>query len=505
MLVSHKNSEFDLVVVGGGINGTAIAADAAGRGLKVLLCEKEDLASGTSSASSKLIHGGLRYLEQYAFKMVRHSLQERERLLNLAPHLVHPIRFILPLHQRMRSAWLIRAGLFLYDLLSGQTRLPRSEVVELENNIEINPLNLSLRHGYAFSDCTVNDARLVVLKALQAAEHQAEIVTHTKLVAAKHTPQEWILTLENQRTQTRQVITTRALVNAAGPWVDKIIQGHLHVRSQYELKLVKGSHIVLPKLYEGDQGYFLQNKDRRVIFVIPYHQQFTMVGTTDVPFHGSLENIHISEEEVEYLIDSVNQYFHHSVKSSQIISSWSGVRALVGSGSHTLSSVSREYKLELMHTPKMAPVLNVFGGKLTTHRYLAEEALSLLKPFFKEMGPSWTADAILPGGDLQVSFETFCLKLQQEFPFLPPELSSRYANYYGTRCYQFLKDKESLETMGEHFGHHLYEAEVEYLMMHEWAITVQDILERRTKLGLVFSEGQRHGLAEYLKKMNPHQ
>lgn len=501
MLVSSSDSKFDIVVIGGGINGTAIAADAAGRGLKVLLCEKEDLASGTSSTSSKLIHGGLRYLEQYAFKMVRHSLQERERLLNIAPHLVHPIRFILPLHQRMRSAWLIRAGLFLYDVLSGQSRLPRSEVVELENNIDVNPLNLSLKQGYAFSDCTVNDARLVILKALQAAERHAEIVTHTKLVAAKYTSQDWILTLENQRTQVRQIITTRALVNAAGPWLDKVIQGYLHVRSQYELKLVKGSHIVLPKLYEGNQGYFLQNKDRRVIFVVPYHEQFTMVGTTDVPFHGSLEDIHISEEEVEYLIDSVNQYFHHSVKSNQIVSSWSGVRALIGGGSHALSSVSREYKLELIHTSKMAPLLNVFGGKLTTHRYLAEEALSLLKPFFKEMGPSWTADAILPGGDLQVSFNEFCSKLQKQFPFLPPELCRRFANYYGTRCHQFLKGKQSLEALGQHFGHHLYEAEVEYLIAHEWAITTEDILERRTKLGLLFSEAQRQRLTEYIQKM----
>lgn len=500
MLVSSSDSKFDLVVIGGGINGTAIAADAAGRGLKVLLCEKEDLAAGTSSTSSKLIHGGLRYLEQYAFKMVRHSLQERERLLSTAPHLVHPIRFILPIHQRMRSAWLIRAGLFLYDILSGQSRLPRSEVVELENNIEINPLNLSLKHGYAFSDCTVNDARLVVLKAIQAAERHAEIITRTKLVAAKHTTQEWILTLENQDTQARQMITTRVLVNAAGPWLDKVIHGYLHVRSQYELKLVKGSHIVLPKLYEGDQGYFLQNKDRRVIFVVPYHEQFTMVGTTDVPFHGSLEDIHISEEEVEYLIDSVNQYFHHSIKSNHIISSWSGVRALVDGGNHALSSVSREYKLELMHTPKMAPLLNVFGGKLTTHRYLAEEAMSLLKPFFKGLAPNWTANAILPGGDLQVPFEEFCLKLQKQFPFLPPELCTRYANYYGTRCYQFLKDKQSLEALGQHFGHHLYAAEVEYLMTHEWAMTVEDILERRTKLGLLFSEGQRRGLAGYLSK-----
>lgn len=500
MLVNSQNEKYDVVIIGGGINGTAIAADAAGRGLKVLLAEQSDLASGTSSASSKLIHGGLRYLEQYAFQMVRHSLKEREILCQNAPHLVHPIQFILPIHPRLRSSWLIRLGLYFYDLLGGRSQLARSRVVELENNADINPLNLTLKKGFSYSDCTVNDARLVILNAIRAAQFQCRISTRTKVIGAKYSDKDWSITLEDQLSHQKQTVSTTVLINAAGPWLDKVIQGYLHTPSQYKLKLVKGSHIVLPKLYDGNQGYLLQLKDRRVIFVIPYHGQFTMIGTTDVPFQDSLDNIKISQSEIDYLINALNEYFHHSIKSNQIVTSWSGVRALVDTKSQTLAGVSREYKLELIHTPKIAPLVNVFGGKLTTHRYLAEEVMTLIKPFFKKMLPSWTAHANLPGGDLGGTLDEFSLKLQTDFPFLEKGLCERFANYYGTLCYQFLKGKDSLEAMGHHFGHQLYEVEIKYLIDHEWAVTAEDILERRTKLGLILSESERLELESWLIK-----
>ena len=502
MLAKKLNDMYDVLVIGGGINGTGVAADAAGRGLSVLLCEKNDLASGTSSTSSKLIHGGLRYLEQYDFKLVRESLKEREILLEQAPHLVHPIQFILPHHPNLRSAWLIRMGLFCYDILSGRTKLPRSKALNLGTNLNEDPLNLSLKKGFSYYDCKVNDARLVVTNAIRAKEKGATILTRTCVINAQRSNNRWQVKLRDIITNETFTVFSKTLINASGPWIDSVNDSVLKTNSSYRVKLVQGSHIVVPQLYKGHQGYLLQNKDGRIIFVIPYHSQFTMIGTTDEPFSGNPKDAHISANEIKYLLDSVNNYFHHPIKSSQIISHWSGVRALLDSSHGGLSSLSREYKIECIEQGHNAPLINIFGGKITTYRALAEKVLNQLSTYFPKLGSSWTSSTALPGGDLGMTFEQFDHQLAHEFPYLPPLVRKRYANHYGTRCYLFLKGTQSLSDLGQAFSPHLYEAEVNYLVKEEWARTVDDIVERRTQLGLVLAESQKRALHLWLTKHN---
>lgn len=480
----------DLLVIGGGINGTGIAADAAGRGLSVVLCEKDDLASGTSSWSSKLIHGGLRYLEQYDFRLVRRALQEREILLQKAPHIIHPLKFVLPHDKHLRPTWMIRSGLFLYDHLAKRKTIPGSTQIKLRECSEGNALKPEYTTGFSYYDCATDDARLCVLNAIAAKNNNARILTRTECLHAERQTHHWTATLQQQSSKQTFTVQAKAIVNATGPWADRVAKEVLGSTCNHTLVLVKGSHIVLPKLYTGKHAYILQNPDNRVIFAIPYQRDFTLIGTTDEPFTGNPSEAKISASEIQYLCDSINQYFKKPIAESDIVWSYSGVRPLYGSTSKSLSKISREFHLVLDEaTP--APLLSVLGGKLTTFRVLAEQALNLLKKTFPNSKPAWTAHAKLPGSDFsEANFGFFYSALQRRYPWLPQKTLQRYAHTYGTLALQFLKNATSLNDLGKCLGADLYEKEVQYLVQYEWAQTWEDILWRRTKLGLHFSASE---------------
>ncbi|MBN9288787.1 MAG: glycerol-3-phosphate dehydrogenase [Gammaproteobacteria bacterium 39-13] len=493
---------YDVVVIGGGINGTGIAADAAGRGLSVLLCEQNDLGSATSSASSKLIHGGLRYLEYFDFGLVRESLQERRILLKSAPHLVRPMRFVVPYNKLLRPFWIIRLGLFLYDLM-GQARVfKRSKTIYFNTSDPYSPLNRTIRKGFIYSDCFGDDARLVLANALRAERSGAEIAPRTRCLSAERHENEWRVLLENTITKQHYTIKANALINATGPWVEECIKSVFHMEPKHHIRLVKGSHIIVPKLYDREQAYVLQHKDGRVVFVIPYLKQFTLIGTTDVDFHGDPLNVKIDFQEKEYLCELVSEYFHHPLKPQQILYSWSGVRPLIDEKANALASLNRGYKLELnISAQEKLPLINVFGGKLTTYRILAEKALDMLTPFFSQAGSAWTAKRPLPGGDLPDSDLTaFLEKLAVDFQWLPSSLLMRYAHSYGTLTYSLLQGTKDISDLGEDLGHGLYEKEVIYLLQKEWARTAEDILWRRSKLGLNFSAVEQEKLKIWLEK-----
>lgn len=496
----------DLFIIGGGINGTGIAADAAGRGLKVVLCEADDLASGTSSWSSKLIHGGLRYLEQYEFKLVREALKEREILLQKAPHLVQPLPFILPYDTRLRPKWLIRAGLFLYDHLGGKQSMPKSKQIDLQHTAYGKALKNSFKTGFRYYDCRVDDARLVTLNAITAKTHGAEIFTRTPCVQTKRCDEHWeaILKPENAEAFTVQA---KSIINAGGPWVSSILHEVIDTESKANVNLVKGSHIVVPKLYEGDFAYILQNDDKRIVFTIPYlfegiqTNKYTLIGTTDLAYQGERRKISISEEETEYLCNIIKTYFKKPIQKSDILWSYAGVRPLFDDNADNPSKVTREYHLELEDWQGKTPLLSVFGGKITTFRKLAEDALSKLARYFPEMRPSWTAKSKLPGGEIK-NFETFYIQLHTQFPFLTKEHTYRLANSYGSIALTFLENCKTVADLGRHFGADLYACEVHYLLDNEWAKTADDIIWRRTKLGLGLTEMEVKSLGEYLANLN---
>lgn len=488
----------DLLIVGGGINGTGIARDAAGRGLSVLLVEQDDLASHTSSASTKLIHGGLRYLEYGEFRLVREALIERERLWGMAPHIIWPLRFVLPQTQSPRPAWMVRLGLFLYDHLGGRKRLPGTQSVSLAAS----PLGagLSPRAGRAFvySDCWVEDSRLVVLNALDAAERGATIATRTRLTAASRTGTGWTADLE-QADGTRRQVAARALVNAAGPWVADVIGRTAGARNDRSVRLVKGSHIVVPRLYEGDHAFMLQNADRRIVFAIPYEGAFTLVGTTDEPWTDPPGRATIDAEETRYLLDTIRHYFARPVAAADIVWSYSGIRPLYDDKAANASAVTRDYVLDLDADEGRAPMLSVYGGKITTYRKLAEHALRDLAPLLADAGPAWTAGMPLPGGDMaDADFRRFADALAARHPRLPPALLRRLARAYGTRVEAILASAATVEDLGPDLGGGLHEAEVDYLVAHEWARTAEDVLWRRSKLGLHVPAGTAERLAAYL-------
>lgn len=499
-------ANYDLLIIGGGVNGTGIAADAAGRGLSVYLCEKDDLASHTSSASSKMIHGGLRYLEYYQFRLVREALAERDVLLSIAPHIVQPLRLIIPHNKLQRPAWLIRLGLFIYDHLGfrwgHKSRLPKSTAVTIKKNrTAFAPLKSSLTTGFAYSDCKVDDARLVVLNAVAAKKHGADINTHTEFLNAKRENNVWTVTLKNSNGEF--TLTAKALINAAGPWVDDIVNNRLHIHTKHAIELVKGSHIVFPKFYEGEQAYLLQNTDKRVVFVIPYHDNFTMVGTTDIDYRGDPNQVHIDEAEKIYLCDLVNYYFKQQFSPKDIVNEWSGTRPLQADEANNPSAVTRDYSLEVEDDRGHAPILSIFGGKITTYRRLAEHALSKLKPYFLNMGSVWTATTPLPGGDiLQGDLDNFIEQLTQDYPQLPRALLTRWAMAYGTRIDLIANKNASVADLGELFTSDLYQAEVDYLIKHEWARSTEDILWRRSKLGLYASEKEIDLLFHYLQNIH---
>jgi glycerol-3-phosphate dehydrogenase len=480
-----RDDPVDLLVVGGGVNGTGIARDAVGRGLSVLLCEQHDLASHTSSASSKLIHGGLRYLEHYEFRLVREALIEREVLLRAAPHVIWPLRFVLPHEPRMRAAWLIRLGLFLYDRLGGRERLPGSRAVDLRRDPAGAPLKDTYRKAFAYADCWVEDARLVVLNAIDAAERGAEILTRHRCSVARRAGALWHATLRPTGGGPERVIRARCLINATGPWVSRFLTENLHLPALSRVRLVKGSHIVVQKLYDHDAPYILQHTDRRVIFVIPYERDYTLIGTTDLDFDGDPAEVEVADSEIAYLCEAVSRYFVQPVTPSRLRWSYSGVRPLYDDAASDVSAVTRDYVFDLAQPKGMAPLLSVFGGKITTYRRLAEHALDKLRPAMGLTAGAWTATAPLPGGDMPgADFDAFLLAVRRAHPWLRVDLARRYARAYGTRIERVLDGARDLAALGEHLGDGVYEAEIDYLVHHEWARTEEDILWRRSKLGL---------------------
>lgn len=493
-MVKEENNLFDLVVIGGGINGTGIARDAAGRNLRVLLCERDDLASGTSSASTKLIHGGLRYLEYKEFRLVKESLKEREVLLNSAPHIIWPMRFILPHIPELRPFWQVRAGLFLYDFMAGRKKLKASKSINLRKNIFGKNLKEKFKNAFIYSDCWVQDSRLVVLNAVDARNKGAEILTRTSCVMTTRKKDSWEVVLRLDKTGKTRVVKTTNLVNAAGPWVNIVQEHSLNQKNFNKASLVKGSHIIIPRILENDTGFIFQNKDRRVIFALPFENKFTLIGTTEENFSDLPNNAKISENEIKYLLDSVNNYFSKEVGFDEIIWSYSGVRQLMPSEKN-VTAASRDYKLEIDN--KAAPLMTVYGGKITTYRKLSENAVSLLFPNSK----AWTAKAKLPGGNFK-EFNKYLEDFRKKFPFLSKELSFRYARNYGNLAEKFLNDAKSIDMLGEHFGDGVFECELDYLMRFEWAQTLDDIIWRRSKLGLTTSLDTKHKIATWLEKYN---
>ncbi|WP_180164063.1 glycerol-3-phosphate dehydrogenase [Acinetobacter sp. YH12049] len=490
---TQQQSIYDMVVIGGGINGVGIACDAAGRGLSVLLCEKDDLASHTSSASSKLIHGGLRYLEHKEFRLVREALAEREVLLKKAPHIIRPMRFIMPHEPHLRPAWLIRTGLFFYDYLGKREQLAGSNGIEFD--VEVSPLAPRFTRGFEYSDCAVDDARLVVLNAIQAREYGAQVLTRTECLNAYSKAGIWQVCLKNANGL--QNVQAKVLVNAAGPWVADFIKQCLKQESPYGIRLIQGSHIIVPRLFEGDKAFIMQNDDHRIVFAIPYLEQYTLIGTTDREYQADPNRVKISQEEIDYLLDVSNDHFKTQLTQTDIISTYSGVRPLCDDESDNPAAVTRDYTLALTDV-EGAALLSIFGGKLTTYRKLAEAALDQLKTVFHHRSKPWTADATLPGAENLESVEQLVVEIQQKVRGVSSSLASRWAHAYGTRVWILLNHLTSIDELGQNFGHGLYAQEVDYLVEQEWVKSSEDILQRRTKLYLQFSAAEVDVLDEYL-------
>jgi glycerol-3-phosphate dehydrogenase len=515
------DQQFDVVVVGGGVNGTGIARDLAGRGARVLLCEKDDLAAHTSSASTKLIHGGLRYLEYREFSLVRKALREREVLLKSAPHIMRPLRFVMPHDPSMRPVWMIRVGLFLYDHLAHREVLPPSRTVDLRRYVAGVPLQPQFRKGFVYSDGWVDDARLVALCALDAVERGATVLTRSACVDARRGSDAWRLTLKSGDGAMRE-ISSRALVNAAGPWAAEFLMEHAHAVDRVHLRLIKGSHIVVPKLFEHDHAYIFQNPDGRIIFAIPYEHAFTLIGTTDIEHHGGIGEARAEPDEIAYLCEQASRYFTRPVTSEQVVWTYSGVRPLIDDESGNPAAVTRDYRLELdcgRDGTAQAPLLSVWGGKITTFRKLAEEAADRLAPLLGRsaggdagpapvLGAAWTEHASLPGGDLRAwlgaaappanevvaTFERFVAALGARHPELPAPLVQRLARAYGTRVEALLTDG-----LGREVAPQLFEAELNYLHRFEWARSGEDVLWRRSKLGLHLGAEHRAAVDDWME------
>jgi len=497
---------FDLAIIGGGVNGCGIARDAAGRGNSVFLCEMNDLASGTSSWSTKLVHGGLRYLEYYEFHLVREALIEREILWKIAPHIIRPLRFVLPHHKGLRPAWLLRLGLFLYDHIGGRRLLPPTRSVDLRRDEVGKPLVANrYRIGFEYSDCFVDDARLVVLTARDAADRGADIRTRNRAVEIVQREGIWHVTVENALTHTRSTIRARVLVNAGGPWVEQVLALGSGVNARAKVRLVQGSHIVVRKLYDHDRAYMFQNSDGRIVFVIPYQEDFTLIGTTDRDYEGDPADVKASDEEVRYLCASVDEYLAKPIKPEDVVWAYSGVRPLYDDGASEAKSATREYVFEL-DTPGGAPLLSIYGGKITTHRRLAEEALEKLAPYLKgtKAPEGWTARAPLPGGDMDVSaVAELSAQLVRRYPCLEAAHANRLAHAYGTRATRLLGDAKSAHDLGRWFGATLTEAEITYLVSSEWACTTEDVIWRRSKLGLRLTSSEVAALDAWMLGRHP--
>ena len=484
---------FDLIVIGGGVNGAGVARDAAGRGANVLMLEKGDLASGTSSKSTKLVHGGLRYLEYYEFALVREALGERETLWSIAPHIIWPMRFVLPVTRSMRPKWMLRAGLFLYDHIGGKGSLKKTRSVDLRKHPADAPLEGQYTHAFEYSDGWVDDARLVVLNALDAAECGAQIRTRTPVTAARRDGELWRVEAGGE------TFHARALVNAAGPGADDVAR-LVGENPAYGIRRVRGSHIVVSKLFDHDCAYILQQPDTRICFAIPWEDDYTLVGTTDADHPGSLDDVEASADEIRYLCDAVNRYFERDVTPDDVVHTYAGVRALVDDGSGRPEAASRGYELALSDAGRGAPVLGIYGGKITSYRHVAEDALDKLAdrlPVLK--GKHWTGKTPLPGGDIDKHAQPYLFEvLGEHFPFLSKRDVVRIGRAYGTRAWDWLGDAKGWDDLGRAFGGGLSEAEVTYLRDREWAQTADDILWRRTKLGMHTSASEQAALAEFL-------
>jgi glycerol-3-phosphate dehydrogenase len=495
----------DILVVGGGINGTGIARDAAGRGLSVLLCERDDLASHTSSWSSKLVHGGLRYLEHGEFRLVRESLIEREVLMQSAPHLIRPLRFVLPHHEGLRPAWMLRLGLAIYDHLGGRRLLPATRMIDLRTSELGAPLKDEFARGLEYSDCFADDARLVIANAMDVAEKGGTVLTRTSMVHARRQDGAWCCTLRLPDGAKKEV-EAGAVVNAAGPWVTTLFEGIEEVEPRKRIRLVKGSHIVVKQCFNHNRAYILQNHDKRIIFAIPYVGGNTLIGTTDIPYKGNPADAEISEEETDYLLDLANAYFKTPLRSQDILSTYSGVRPLYDDlSSKDVSTVTRDYAFDIDDGKGIAPLLSVYGGKLTTYRKLAQHALDKLRPFLPAMGRSWTAGSALPGGEIGFErFTEFQRTMRKRYSFLSDSTFDRMVSAYGCRLSQVLGEAENIEQLGDDLGCGMTEQELTYLIEHEFARQPEDILFRRTKLGLSDLDGRlRTELEERMTHVTP--
>ena len=498
------DTSYDLAIIGGGVNGCGIARDAAGRGLRVFLCEQNDLASGTSSAATKLIHGGLRYLEHHQFRLVREALMEREVLWGIAPHIIWPLRFVLPYHKGLRPAWILRLGLLLYDHLGGRKRLPPTRTLDLGTDPAGAPLKPhEFTKGFEYSDCWVDDARMVVLNARDAADRGATVLTRTKAITAERTDV-WGLTVRDSVTGDTRTIRAKALVNAAGPWAGQVLGQTLGVNTAAKVRLVQGSHIVVNRLYEHDRAYIFQNADNRIVFAIPYEQDFTLVGTTDRDYNGDPADVRASDEEVDYICRAASAYFRRPIGPADVVWTYSGVRPLYDEGSGSAAqAVTRDYVLSLDAPGTKAPLLSVFGGKLTTYRRLAEHALELLDPVLPGLRDKagWTGRTALPGGDFpQDGYDSLVASLQRDWPFLTQPHARRLARHYGTLARSILGSAKCYDDLGIPFGASLTEAEVTYLIRREWARSANDLVWRRTKLGLRLSEAEADKLDHYIQQ-----
>lgn len=492
----------DIFIIGGGINGCGIARDAAGRGLSVRLAEKNDLGSATSSASTKLFHGGLRYLEYYEFRLVRESLIEREILLNAMPHISWSMRFLLPLHKDMRPAWLLRVGLFIYDHLGGRKMLPPTRSVALRGNPLGKPLQNRFVRAFEYSDCWVQDARLVSLNARDAARRGADILVQTEVISAKRGDKGWEINVYDKFTEKQTTYTADVLINAAGPWVGNIIDNVVESESAESVRLVRGSHIVVKKIYDHDRCYIFQNNDGRIAFAIPYENDFTLIGTTDIDHDGSPDDAECSDAEAQYLCDLVNDYFDQTIGRDDIVWTYSGVRPLYDDKADNASAATRDYVLRIDEQGGY-PLMNIFGGKITTYRRLAESAIENIQPYFtdKPVGKTWTASASLPGGDFAVSErDAVIASLAADFECIDAKEARRLISLYGTQARAFLGQAKTREDLGQDFGYNLSAAEVKHLIQHEFARTADDILWRRTKLGLYFNAEQTANLEKWLAK-----
>ena len=516
------NKLYDIFVIGGGVNGCGIARDASGRGMSVVLAEMNDIASATSSSSTKLFHGGLRYLEHFEFRLVREALIEREILLKAMPHISWPLRFVLPYNRIMRfdmntplsrflarcfpwikgrrPAWLIRLGLFIYDHMGARKILPATTVIDLKKDETGNPLNDQFLRAFEYSDCWVEDARLVVLNARDAKQNGARIMPRTEVVRAERQDGNWQVLTKDRETGKNSTFFAKCLVNAAGPWVEDIIKNKVNQTSDGELRLVRGSHLVTRKLYEHEKSYFFQGEDGRVIFTIPYEKDFTLIGTTDVDHSDVAEQPVCSEEEIDYLLASASSYFRRAVQRTDIVASFSGIRPLFNNGASNASATTRDYFLRIDNEGGV-PLINIFGGKITTYRKLAESVMQALSPFFSKMSGNWTAGASLPGGDFPVDgFEQLVSDIENKYPFLPNGVAWRLVRAYGTDTWGILGEAQSLDDLGEYFGAGVYAAELDWGIAHEWVSSAEDFVWRRTRRGLLLSADQITKINNYVER-----